>query len=153
VRRVVAGIDPELPVQSIRTMRDVLYVEAFDRAAMAALLNLFGAVGLALAVLGIYGVTSYGVSLRTREIAIRMGFGASARDVLGLIVASGLRLVGAGIAIGLFGAWALGRVIRGLLDDVSPTDPLVLGAVGLLASWAPARRAMRIEPMQALRVE
>ena len=100
------------------------------------------------------------MSLRTREIAIRMGFGASAHDVLRLIVTGGLRLVGAGIAIGLFGAWALGRVIRGLLDDISPADPLVLGAVvallaavGMLACLAPARRAMRVEPAQALRVE
>lgn len=160
VRRVVSSVDAGQPVQAIRTMRAVLFVEAFVRAAMAALLNLFGAVGLGLAVLGIYGVISYAVSLRTREIAIRVGLGARAGDVLRLIMQAGMRLVGMGVLIGLFGAWALTRVIASMLDDIHPSDPLVLGAVvlllggvGLLACWVPARRATRIQPMDALRAD
>ena len=115
---------------------------------------------LLLGAVGIYGVIAYIAAQRTREIGIRMALGAQAADVLRMVLAQGLKLAGAGIAIGLVGAWGATRVMRALLYDTSPTDPLtfaavvpLLGAAALLACWMPARRAMRADPIAALRCE
>ncbi|HKP88323.1 MAG TPA: FtsX-like permease family protein, partial [Blastocatellia bacterium] len=124
------------------------------------LLAIFALVALVLAAVGIYGVIAYSVSQRTREIGIRMAMGAEARDVLGLVVRQGLRLAVAGVALGLGGALALTRVMAGLLYGVSTTDfetfvavPLLLTVVAALASYIPALRATKVDPMVALRYE
>ncbi|MBI3405307.1 MAG: FtsX-like permease family protein, partial [Acidobacteria bacterium] len=112
------------------------------------------------ALIGLYGVISYGVAQRTREIGIRMALGAKTRDVLRLVLSQGARLVFVGIAVGLLGSWTVTRFLSGQLYGVTPTDPatfigvsLLLGAVTLLATWIPARRASRVDPMVALRYE
>ena len=127
---------------------------------VALLLALFAAVALALASVGIYGVVSYSVSQRTREIGIRMAFGAEVRNVLGMVLREGLRLVIAGVAVGLLGAWALSRYLTSILYAVRATDlatyilaALLMTAVALVACLVPARRATKVDPMVALRYE
>ncbi|HEX9580282.1 MAG TPA: FtsX-like permease family protein, partial [Gemmatimonadales bacterium] len=124
------------------------------------LLGLFAAVALTLAAVGLYGVLSYTVGLRTREIGVRIALGALPWSVMRMVVRRGLLLVACGLAIGIGGAVAATRVLSGLLYDVSPTDPLafatvaaVLALAGLVASYVPARRAARVDPMVALRQE
>ena len=119
-----------------------------------------GGLALALAVVGLYGLVSYGVSQRQRELGIRVALGADARAIVGLVVRGGMRLALIGCGLGLLLALALTRLVRGLLYGVSPTDPLVLGGIGLLllivtvvACWIPARRAARRDPVAALRSE
>jgi putative ABC transport system permease protein len=124
------------------------------------LLTGFGALALLLAVVGIYGLLAFAVTQRTREIGVRVALGARAPDVVRMIVGSGMALVVGGVVIGLLGALATTRLLAGLLQLVSATDPatfvgvpLVLAAAALLASWLPARRATRVDPMVALRME
>jgi putative ABC transport system permease protein len=124
------------------------------------LLALFALVALALAAVGVYGVMSYGVVQRTREIGIRMALGARQRDVLRLVVSGGARLAGAGIGIGIALAVGLSRVLRGMLYGVNAFDPLTysglalaLALVAFVATWLPARRAARVDPNIALRAE
>jgi putative ABC transport system permease protein len=124
------------------------------------LLGIFAGLALVLAAVGIYGVMSYSVAQRTREIGIRMALGAQRSDVMRMTIGHGLRLVLTGVAIGLAGAFVLTRVMSTLLFGVSPTDPLtfisistVLVSVALLASYVPALRATRVDPMFALRYQ
>jgi putative ABC transport system permease protein len=160
VRKTVWEIDKDQPVSNIRTMDEVLSESIARQRFSMLLLGIFAAVALVLAAVGIYGVMSYSVAQRTREIGIRMALGAQRSDVLKLTVGGGLKLVLIGVAIGLTVAFLLTRVMSSLLFGVSATDPttfiiisLVLIGVALLASYIPARRATKIDPMVALRYE
>jgi predicted permease len=157
LRAVVASLDPELPVFDSRTMEERTEAALLNRRSPALLSLAFGIVALLLSAVGIYGVLAYLVSLRSREIAIRIAIGSSARAVFGLVFREGATLVGAGLLAGALGALALRRSVEGLLFGVRPTDPLVIGAavallvvVALLACALPARRATRIDPVAAL---
>ncbi|HVA16703.1 MAG TPA: ABC transporter permease [Candidatus Dormibacteraeota bacterium] len=157
---VIRKIDPALPVANVMTMDELLSDTLGPRRFSAVLISVFAALALLLAAVGIYGVMSYMVGKRTNEIGIRMALGAQPRDVLRLIVAHGMKLAIFGIGIGIAGALALTRLMSSLLFGVSATDPLtfagvaiLLTIVALLACYIPARRAMRVDPMVALRYE
>jgi putative ABC transport system permease protein len=160
VRREVAQLDPELPVTKLRTIRQILDNALAPRRLSMWLLTVFALAALLLAALGIYGVMAYAVARRTHEIGIRMALGAQRADVLGMIMGQGMKLVAAGLAIGLAASLALTRLMTSLLYDVKPTDPLTYAAVALLlisialaANLAPARRAVSVDPTVALRHE
>ena len=127
---------------------------------VALLMTGLSVVAIALATIGTYGVMAYGVAQRTREIGIRVALGATARDLRHLLVGAGARLVGAGLTLGLLGAWAGTRALTGILAGTSPTDPvvfitvsLVLAVVALTATWLPSRKALEVDPTIAFRAE
>ena len=160
VRAAIQAVDPEIPVSEIRTMDQVVAESAEARRWTMALLASFAALALALALVGIYGVMSWSVAQRTKEIGIRVALGASSREVIGEILASGIKLSVLGIAIGSICALAISRLLAGFVFDVSPFDPLIYAAVALLmfvvalaACYLPARRASRVDPLIALRWE
>jgi putative ABC transport system permease protein len=160
VRHDVATLDSNLAVDHPRTMQQVVNDDMRGTSLQTALLGLFAALALVLAVTGIYGVMAYLVARRRREFGIRMALGAQGKDVLELVVVQGLKLVVIGVAIGIAGALALTRVLAGLLYGVKPTDPatfitvsLILTGAALLACYIPARRAAKVDPMEALRHE
>ena len=160
VRNAIWEVDKDQPVSDIRTMEEIVSTAVARQRFSMLLLGLFSALALILAAVGIYGVMSYSVTQQTREIGIRMALGAQRRDILGMTVAQGLKLVGLGLMIGLAAAFVLTRVMATLLFGISATDPLtfisisvVLLAVALLASYIPARRAMKVDPMIALRAQ
>jgi predicted permease len=158
IRHEIQALEPNLPVPGVETMQDTLGASLYAPRMGAMLLSVFGALALLLACLGVYGVLAFSISRRTREIGIRMALGADRRRVFALIVREGMWLVGIGLAIGLAGALYAATWMRAFLYDVSTRDtatftsvPLVLAAVALLACYLPARRAMRVDPMRALR--
>jgi len=160
VRQAVWSVDRNQTVSNIRTMDEILSEEVAQRRIGMTLLAAFAALALLLASLGIYGVLSYAVAQRTQEIGIRKALGADRKDVLQMVVADGMRLAAAGIAIGLGVSFALTRLMAGLLFGVRASDPRTLGAVTLLliavalaACYIPARRAAKVDPMIALRCE
>lgn len=160
VRTEIAALDSGVPVYQVATMDQLLSASIATQRFNLFLLVVFAALALGLAAVGIYGVLAFGVSRRTREIGIRLALGAHPRDVLRLVVRQGMRLVVAGILLGIAGALALTRLMASLLYSVSPTDPatfvvvsVLLGLVALIACYVPARRAMRVDPMVALRTE
>jgi putative ABC transport system permease protein len=160
VRNAVWEIDKDQPVSNIRTMEDILGDSIARQRFSMLLLAIFASVALVLAAVGIYGVMSYSVAQRTHEIGIRMALGAQTSAVLKLAVGYGLKLVGAGIIIGLIASFALTRVMSTLLFGVTATDPttfmlisLLLIAVAAIASYLPARRATKVNPIIALRYE
>jgi putative ABC transport system permease protein len=160
MRDAVRDADPTLPVFAIRTMEEYLERTLTSKRLMMLVLALFAGVALTLAAVGIYGVMSYAVAQRTSEIGIRMALGARPRDVLRLVVGQGMLLTVCGVALGLAAAYWLTRLIAALLFGVSATDAvtfggvaLLLGTVAFLATWIPARRAARVDPLIALRYE
>jgi predicted permease len=160
VRSEVQSLDRNLPITNISTMPDLIAQGLWAPRMGAGLLAVFGVLALLLAAIGIYGVLAYSVSQRSHEIGLRMALGAQQRDVLALIMKQGAALIGAGVAVGLVASFALARFISSLLFGVSATDPvtfagtpLLLAAVALLASYIPARRAAKVDPMIALRYE
>jgi putative ABC transport system permease protein len=159
IRSQVTAIDRDQAITAVKTMADVMEASEAQRRSIMILLGLFAGAGLLLAVVGIYGVIAYSVGQRTKEIGIRRALGAQQNDVLSLVVGQGLGLTLAGVVVGIAGALALTRVMRGLLFQVSPADPATFAGIALLvvvvslaASFIPARRAARIDPMTALRV-
>jgi putative ABC transport system permease protein len=159
-RKVIQGIDRELPISEVRPMTTVVR-ETFARQQFSAvLLGGFSIASLLLAAIGIYGVLAYSVTQRTREIGVRVALGAEPRTIIRLIVASGARMVVSGALAGLAAALLLSGLLKSLLYGIGPRDPLtfiaapaILIAVALLAAYAPARRAARVSPMEALRSE
>jgi len=162
VREHIRGLDPELPVYDVKSMeRHLRGGYAIGSAQFATQLSgTFGILGLAMSVIGIYGVVSHSVSRRTREIGIRIALGAERRSVLALVIKEAMILVAIGIGIGMIGALGFTRLLTNVLFGVSPTDPLTffvlttaLGAAALAACYFPGRRAMGADPMEALRYE
>jgi putative ABC transport system permease protein len=160
VKSQIWTVDNQIPVTRVQTMTEVMSASVASQRFNMLLLGIFAGVALLLAAVGIYGVISYSVTQRTHEIGVRMALGAQASDVLKLIVGQGLLLALIGVAIGIAGAIALTRLMSSLLFGVSATDPwtfavvaLLLTCVALIASYIPARRAMKVDPMIALRYE
>ena len=160
VRSEVHALDATLPIEGVQPMAQVVSESVAQPRFRTTLLGLFGGLAMLLAVIGIYGVISYSVGRRKREVGIRLALGAGRRDVLRLVLAEGLALTGAGLAAGTLGAVVLTRFLTSLLFDVGRLDPATYAAValtlvgtGLLACWLPARRAMRVDPVIALRSE
>jgi predicted permease len=160
IRREVHAIDPDIPVFGVETMDGIVSDSLASRKFAMQILAIFASTALLLAALGIYGVMAYFVSQRVREIGIRVAVGAQPSDIRRLIVGRGTILTFAGLVIGIFGALALVRSLTSLIFGVAPFDPLVftaaamsLAAIGLAASYIPARRAARVDPMVALRSE
>ncbi len=160
VRQAILALDPEQPVSDLQTMSGIVATSLASRRLTTGLLSGFSAAALALCLLGIYGVVAHAVTLRTKEIGVRMALGAPVAHVLGAVARQGLTWTLAGLALGLAAAFALSRVMASQLFEVSATDPayfvgapLALAAVALLACYLPARRAARIEPAVTLRTD
>jgi len=160
VRAQVRGVDPDQPLYRVATLQQTLSESLAPRRLNMLLLAVFAGIALTLATVGIYGVMAFSVTQRTHEIGIRMALGAERRSVLRLIVSQGMRLTLLGVVLGAAGAWALTRFLSGFLFGVPPRDPatfvlvsLLLVIVSVLASYIPARRATRVDPMVALRYE
>jgi len=160
VRRAVQGLDAALPLSPVRAMRDDMAITLLPARAGAGVLGGFGALALLLATIGVYGVTSFLVSQRTREIGVRTALGATAGDVLRLMMRDTLILVTVGLGFGLAGGIGVGAAISSWLYGVGALDlrPLagagaVLVTVALLGTWLPARRALGVDPVRALRTE
>jgi predicted permease len=160
VEDAIRSVDPQQTITSAFTLDDAVGDAVARPRLLTVLLGLFGAMGLVLGALGIYGVLAYLVSQRTREIGVRLALGARPRNLLNMVVGRGLRLAGLGVAIGLAASFVLTRLMQGVLYGVTPTDPLTftgvalaLLAVAAFASWLPARRATKVDPLVALRAE
>lgn len=160
VRDVVRGLDQNLPIFQVRTMEELVSNSMSQRRFLLWLFVIFAGLALVLAAVGLYGVMSYATLQRSHEIGVRMALGAQARDVLGMVLRQGMALALIGVAIGIVGALALTRLMKNLLFHIGTTDPLTFAAISLflalvaaLASYLPARRATRVDPMIALRYE
>ena len=160
LRRVIASVDPDQPIASVRTMDTIVGLEIADRRQQLVLLGAFAALALLLASIGLYGILSYAVAQRGREIGLRLALGATTASVMRMVLGRGAALVGAGVAIGGAAAWAAARAMQSVLHGVGSNDPAtyaaviaLLAAIGLAASYVPARRAARLDPSDVLRSE
>jgi putative ABC transport system permease protein len=160
LQKAVSALKADIPIYSVHTMAYLHELAYWERGFYGKVFSVFGFGALFLASLGVYGVMAYNVAQRTAEIGVRMALGATPRDVLRLVGGQGLWLIGIGLACGVSGALGVTRLMAGLLYGISPSDPptyfaltLVLGLVGFLACWLPARRATRVDPLVALRAE
>jgi ABC-type antimicrobial peptide transport system permease subunit len=160
LRSIVRTRDANLPVLAIRTLREIVSASLAARRFEATLTLLFAVVALALGAIGVYGVVSYTVARRTRDLGVRIALGASRRDVTRWVLRLGLLPVVSGLVVGLAAAIALATGLRAALFGIAPTDPVSLGAVvvtllsaSALACWLPARRAANVDPIIALRAE
>jgi putative ABC transport system permease protein len=160
LRTAVASVDPEQPISSVRTISSLISASAAQPRFYGFLLGLFAAVAVLLSAIGLYGVISYAVNRRSREIGIRIALGARAKDIVRLIGGQGAQLLAAGLAAGVAGAYFASRLLASRLFDVTPHDttvftlvPVGLVAVALAACWGPVRRAMRVDPATSLRQE
>lgn len=160
VRAQVLAVDSEQPIYNVRTMTDLMSASAAPRQLNLVLLGGFALLAMILASVGIYGVIANLVTQRTNEIGVRIALGARPRDVLALVIRNGMKLAITGVAAGVAGSLVLTRFLSSLVFDVSVTDPLIfiavsllLAGVALVACWFPARRAMKVDPMIALRYE
>jgi putative ABC transport system permease protein len=160
VRAEIRASDPIIPVFEVQTMQTRREEGYWEYNLFSGMFSVFGGIALLLAAIGVYGVISYGVSQRTHEIGVRMALGARGGDVMKMVVGQGVLLTAIGVGLGLLGAFGVTRVIGSMLVDVSPTDPLsfaliavFLTSVAAVASYIPARRAMRVDPVTALRSE
>jgi len=159
-RRETQNQDPNLPLYEVETLEHRVARQQLNVTAFAALLTIFAAIALVLASVGLFAVVSHGVSQRTQEIGVRMALGGATRDILALVFAQGMRPVAIGLAAGLLAAFGVTRILRMALVGVSPGDPitflaviLILSAVGMLGCVIPARRAVRVDPLVALRCD
>ena len=160
VRSALQAVAPTQPLYQVFTMNEVIERSLANRRLTLSLLGIFAAVALVLSAAGLYGVIAYLVAQRTREIGIRMALGAGRRQVLGMVMRQGARLVFGGLALGLVGAFAFSRVLGNMLYGVDARDPVtfavvatMLGGIALVATLIPARRATRVDPMLAIRSE
>jgi ABC-type antimicrobial peptide transport system permease subunit len=160
ITKTLSEVDPNLTINSVRTMQQQVDLSFNQERALASLAGLFGVVALLLAAIGLYGVTAYNVAQRTNEIGIRMALGAERSSVMWLVLKEVALMVVIGVAVGLPLAIALSRVVQSQLFDLSAHDPIALAAaatllivVALVAGYLPARRATRVDPMLALRYE
>ncbi|MEE8476788.1 MAG: FtsX-like permease family protein, partial [Gemmatimonadales bacterium] len=160
VQREVAVLDPGIPVQSFESVTEAMGREVAPTRFYLLMVGTFAAVALLLAAVGLYGVVAYLMAQRTQEIGVRMALGARREQVMAMVLGQGLRPTLLGLGVGLTLALVLGRVAESLLFQVSPSDPMVLAVVAailllvaLLASFLPARRASRVDPVSALRAE
>ena len=159
-RGAIRAVDPDLGISDVATLTQILNDSTSDRRLDMLLFAMLGGLALALATVGVYGIVAYSVTQRTHEIGVRMAIGAQRTDVIRMVIAGGLKLGVAGVVLGSAIAVAAARLVRGLLFEVSPSDPstfvgVVVGlvAITLLASYVPARRATRVDPLRALRAE
>jgi putative ABC transport system permease protein len=160
LRSILKELDPNLPLSNVQTMDEVVSQSVAPRRFNMFLITIFASVALLLALVGVYGVLAYSVGRRTAEIGLRVALGATPGKILGLIVGQGMRPIFIGIGVGLAGALALSRFVSSLLFGVKPVDPVTYGAVtllviaaALLSCYVPALRALRVDPVSALRQE
>jgi ABC-type antimicrobial peptide transport system permease subunit len=160
IRAAVSAVDASEPISQLRSLSSMVNASLAPRRFVVTMLAIFAALALLLAIIGLYGVTSYSVAQRTQEIGIRMALGARRSEILGMVIRQGMWLTGGGVLVGLAAALALSQLLRSQLFQVSPFDPLTFGltavvliAAELAACSIPAQRATRVDPMEALRHE